>query len=62
MKYVICSDIQEHIKGNVFLYKEQVWVYHQFQFMLTELMQEYGVQKLIRVGTCGAIQKDVKVP
>ncbi|MFT4414070.1 purine-nucleoside phosphorylase [Fredinandcohnia humi] len=26
-----------------------------------ELMQEYGVQKLIRVGTCGAIQKDVKV-
>lgn len=23
----------------------------------TELMQEYGVQKLIRVGTCGAIQK-----
>lgn len=28
---------------------------------ITELMQEYGVQKLIRVGTCGAIQKDVKV-
>ncbi|HWL24041.1 MAG TPA: purine-nucleoside phosphorylase [Ureibacillus sp.] len=28
---------------------------------VTELMQEYGVQKLIRVGTCGAIQKDVKV-
>lgn len=27
----------------------------------TELMQEYKVQKLIRVGTCGAIQKDVKV-
>ena len=27
----------------------------------TELMQEYGVQKLIRVGTCGAIQKDVKL-
>ncbi|RHW37575.1 purine-nucleoside phosphorylase [Lysinibacillus yapensis] len=27
----------------------------------TELMQEYGVQKLIRVGTCGAIQRDVKV-
>lgn len=27
----------------------------------TELMQEYGVKKLIRVGTCGAIQKDVKV-
>ena len=27
----------------------------------TELMQEYNVQKLIRVGTCGAIQKDVKV-
>ena len=27
----------------------------------TELMQEYGVQQLIRVGTCGAIQKDVKV-
>ena len=27
----------------------------------TELMQEYGVQKLIRVGTCGAIQEDVKV-
>jgi purine-nucleoside phosphorylase len=26
-----------------------------------ELMAEYGVQKLIRVGTCGAIQKDVKV-
>ncbi len=28
---------------------------------ITELMQEYGVQKLIRVGTCGAIQKDVKL-
>lgn len=28
---------------------------------ITELMQDYGVQKLIRVGTCGAIQKDVKL-
>jgi purine-nucleoside phosphorylase len=28
---------------------------------ITELMQEYNVQQLIRVGTCGAIQKDVKV-
>ncbi len=28
---------------------------------VTELMNEYDVQKLIRVGTCGAIQKDVKV-
>ena len=28
---------------------------------VTELMQEYDVQKLIRVGTCGAIQKDVKL-
>ena len=28
---------------------------------VTELMQEFGVQKLIRVGTCGAIQKDVKL-
>ena len=28
---------------------------------ITELMQEYDVQKLIRVGTCGAIQKDVHV-
>lgn len=28
---------------------------------ITELMQEYDVQKLIRVGTCGALQKDVKV-
>lgn len=26
-----------------------------------ELMNDYGVQNLIRVGTCGAIQKDVKV-
>lgn len=26
-----------------------------------ELMAEYGVKNLIRVGTCGAIQKDVKV-
>ncbi|MFD1781414.1 purine-nucleoside phosphorylase [Fredinandcohnia salidurans] len=26
-----------------------------------ELMNEYGVQNLIRVGTCGAIQKDVNV-
>lgn len=26
-----------------------------------ELIQSYDVQKLIRVGTCGAIQKDVKV-
>ncbi|MBE1554739.1 purine-nucleoside phosphorylase [Sporosarcina limicola] len=28
---------------------------------ITELMQEFDVQKLIRVGTCGAIQKDVKL-
>lgn len=28
---------------------------------ITELMQSYHVQKLIRVGTCGAIQKDVNV-
>ncbi|WAA13288.1 purine-nucleoside phosphorylase [Fervidibacillus halotolerans] len=28
---------------------------------ITELMQSYNVQQLIRVGTCGAIQKDVKV-
>lgn len=28
---------------------------------ITELMQNYGVKKLIRVGTCGALQKDVKV-
>lgn len=28
---------------------------------INELMQEYGVQKFVRVGTCGALQKDVKV-
>lgn len=28
---------------------------------ITELMAEYDVQKLIRVGTCGSIHKDVKV-
>jgi len=28
---------------------------------INELMDMYNVQKLIRVGTCGAIQKDVKV-
>ncbi|MCD7033500.1 purine-nucleoside phosphorylase [Metabacillus sp. GX 13764] len=28
---------------------------------INELMQSYGVKQLIRVGTCGAIQKDVKV-
>ncbi|WP_067841591.1 purine-nucleoside phosphorylase [Amphibacillus sediminis] len=28
---------------------------------VNELIQEYDVQKLIRVGTCGAIQQDVKV-
>lgn len=28
---------------------------------VNELMADYGVKKLIRVGTCGAIQKDVKV-
>ncbi|WP_138420274.1 purine-nucleoside phosphorylase [Aquibacillus sediminis] len=28
---------------------------------VNELIQEYDVQKLIRVGTCGALQKDVKV-
>ena len=27
----------------------------------SELMTDYGVKKLIRVGTCGAIQKDVKL-
>lgn len=28
---------------------------------VTELMKDYDVQKLIRVGTCGAIQNDVQV-
>ena len=28
---------------------------------INELMAEYGVQNLVRVGTCGAIQKDVEV-
>ncbi|KMZ40802.1 purine-nucleoside phosphorylase [Brevibacillus brevis] len=28
---------------------------------VNELMQSYGVQNLIRVGTCGAIQEDIKV-
>ncbi|WP_079526892.1 purine-nucleoside phosphorylase [Halobacillus hunanensis] len=28
---------------------------------INELMESYDVQKLIRVGTCGALQKDVKV-
>lgn len=28
---------------------------------ITELMNEYGVQNLIRVGTCGALQKDIRV-
>jgi purine-nucleoside phosphorylase (EC 2.4.2.1) len=28
---------------------------------ITELMKDYHVRNLIRVGTCGAIQKDVKV-
>lgn len=28
---------------------------------INELMQSYDVQTLIRVGTCGAIQKDVKI-
>ncbi|TCZ76349.1 purine-nucleoside phosphorylase [Paenibacillus albiflavus] len=28
---------------------------------INELISSYGVQNLIRVGTCGAIQKDVKV-
>ncbi|MBD3109818.1 purine-nucleoside phosphorylase [Bacillus sp. AGMB 02131] len=28
---------------------------------VNELIREYNVKKLIRVGTCGAIQKDVKV-
>lgn len=28
---------------------------------VNELIQEYDIQKLIRVGTCGAIQKDVNV-
>ncbi|KKI88668.1 purine nucleoside phosphorylase DeoD-type [Bacillus sp. SA1-12] len=28
---------------------------------INELMSSYGVQELIRVGTCGAIQKDVNV-
>ncbi len=28
---------------------------------INELMDSYGVQNLIRVGTCGALQKDVKI-
>lgn len=28
---------------------------------VNELMESYGVQNLIRVGTCGAIQEDIKV-
>ena len=28
---------------------------------ITELMEEYGVEKLIRVGTCGAVRSDVQL-
>jgi purine-nucleoside phosphorylase len=28
---------------------------------VTELISEYGAQNLVRIGTCGSIQKDVKV-
>ena len=28
---------------------------------LNELIREYGVKKLIRVGSCGALQKDIKI-
>lgn len=28
---------------------------------ITELMKDYGVQNLIRVGTCGSLQEDVKI-
>lgn len=28
---------------------------------ITELMQEYGVEKLMRVGTCGSIHPDIKL-
>jgi len=27
----------------------------------TELMRDYGVKKLIRVGTCGAMRQDIKL-
>ena len=27
----------------------------------TELMRDYGVKKLIRVGTCGAMRRDIKL-
>ncbi|WP_088548295.1 purine-nucleoside phosphorylase [Paenibacillus aquistagni] len=32
-----------------------------FSIYATELMKDYEVQTLVRVGTCGAIQEDVKV-
>lgn len=32
-----------------------------FSIYATELINDYGVKKLIRVGTCGALQKNLKV-
>lgn len=32
-----------------------------FSIYATELIKDYGAKKLIRVGTCGAIQKEVKI-
>ena len=50
----------EHTMESVFLCKVRDG--YSFHFHIcNELIHEYNVKKLIRVGTCGALQKDVKV-
>ncbi len=45
----------------MFRYKEQGWGCLQRGIYAHELINSYGVKKLIRVGTCGALSKDVHV-
>ena len=49
-----------HIKGKNFCARNR-YGNPSISIYATELMKEYNVQNLVRVGICGAIQKDVKI-
>ncbi|MEN2666906.1 purine-nucleoside phosphorylase [Listeria aquatica] len=61
MKFEGCSVIRELIKENECLSWELGWGFLPFSIYVNELIQSYDVKNLIRVGTMGALQKDVKV-
>lgn len=61
MKSEACTDLRVHIKAKKISVQGTGMGVPSISIYVNELIQSYDVQNLIRVGSCGAIRKDVKV-